>query len=277
MMREKLRKIQIPLWGLPILLLVFSFLSYGVLSRKLGIYWDDWAYLWTRLELGYDGLVRHFSFSRPVAGQIHNLAMLLTGKNPLRIQLFGMLMRAAGSALVGLLIWRTWGKDAFLAAVGALLFIAYPGFTMQPIAINFSFSYFLIGMLCVSIVLTVETAQRPSRRIPLTIAALFLSAVNLFASEYFFLLELLRPLFIWVSLRQTAPDFRRRLRETLKKELPYAIVFAAASIYRAFFNQTQTLHYEFSFIQSLRLNPLNAIGTYLGTLLSDCFKVLIPA
>ncbi len=280
-MREKLRKLSLPFWCLPLLLLIFSFLSYGILSRKLGIYWDDWAYLWTRLELGYEGLLRHFSFSRPVAGQIHNLAMLLTGKSPERIQLFGMVMRAAGAAMVALLIRRTW-KQNFSAAAGALLFIAYPGFTMQPIAINFSFSYFLIGILCLSFVLTLEAERHPVRRVPYTIFALLLAAVNLFASEYFFLLELLRPLFIWITLRQderrqTRSNLRAQWGRTLKAELPYAVVFLSGTVYRAFFNRTQTLHYEFSLLESFQLDPAGTIGTYLGTIFSDCFKVLVSA
>ena len=79
--------------GFALLLALLSALSYGTSLPKLGIYWDDWAFVWTRLAVGYAGLLRHFSFSRPLAGQLHNLAILLTGGDPIRIQLYVQLMR----------------------------------------------------------------------------------------------------------------------------------------------------------------------------------------
>ena len=86
---------------LPLLLIFLAVLSYGLVIRKLGIYWDDWAYLWTKMELGYAGIVRHFSFSRPLAGQIQNLVMEITGKNPLWIQIYGLSMRVICASLLG--------------------------------------------------------------------------------------------------------------------------------------------------------------------------------
>lgn len=276
-MKQKLKEFHLPFFILPLVLILFVFFSYGIVAGKLGIYWDDWAYLWTRLELGYEGLVRHFSFSRPVAGQLHNLAILLTGKNPLRIQMFGLAMRVIGSSMVGTLVYRIWNRDSFLASLCALFFIAYPGFTMQPIAINFGFSYFLIAILCLSFVLTIEAVRNPSRRILYELTALLLAAVNLFASEYFFLLELLRPLLIWTEISKNVPESGGRFRKTLQREIPYAALFVLGSVYRAFFNRTQTLHYDFSLLAELKLNPLKAIGGYLSAIIADCYKVVVPA
>ena len=175
-------------------LICFVGITYGLLIGKLGIYWDDWAYTWTRLELGFHGLLRHFSFSRPVAGQIHNLAILATDGSPLKIQIWGLIFQVLGSFCVGQLVRSTWKDSDFAAALCALLFLAYPGFSMQPIAINFAFSYFLIGILCISFIFSMKANRDPRHHLLLTIAAMALAALNLFASEYFFLLELLRPL-----------------------------------------------------------------------------------
>ena len=49
--------------GFALLLALLSALSYGTSILKSGIYWDDWAFIWTRLAVGYAGLLRHFSFS----------------------------------------------------------------------------------------------------------------------------------------------------------------------------------------------------------------------
>ena len=276
-MKKRIRDVQVPFILLPILLLIFAFLSYGVLAGKLGVYWDDWAYLWTRLELGYEGLVRHFSFSRPVAGQIHNLAILITGKDPFRIQLYGLVMRVLSSTMVGYLVYQVLGKSRYHAFLCALFFIAYPGFTMQPIAINFSFSYFLIGILCMSFLLTVQAIRKPSRRIILEALALFLSAINLFASEYFFLLELIRPLMMGVEISKSEQRRTQILLKSARRSVLYGILFIFAVIYRVFFNQTQTSYYDFSLLREMKAHPLSALITYTGTVFSDCYKVLISA
>jgi hypothetical protein len=276
-MRKRFRNIQVPFIFLPILLLIFSFFSYGILAGKLGIYWDDWAYVWTRLELGYEGLLRHFSFSRPVAGQIHNLAILMTGKNPLRIQLFGLIMRVLSSTMVGYLVYQIWGKSRYISYLCALFFIAYPGFTMQPIAINFSFSYFLIGILCLSFLLTIRAIRKHSRRFLLEGFALILSGVNLFASEYFFLLELIRPLIISVEISKSEPNRRQIFLKSVLRSAPYGILFIFAAIYRIFFNQTQTSYYDFSILREIKTHPFTALASYVVTVIKDCYKVLVSA
>jgi len=107
---------------LPLLLIFLAVLSYGLVIRKLGIYWDDWAYLWTKMELGYAGIVRHFSFSRPLAGQIQNLVMEITGKNPLWIQIYGLSMRVICASLLGFLFHQIWPGQYFAASVCSLHF-----------------------------------------------------------------------------------------------------------------------------------------------------------
>ena len=276
-MKKRIRNLPVPFIFLPILLLVFAFFSYGILANKLGIYWDDWAYLWTRLELGYEGLLRHFSFSRPVAGQIHNLAILITGKDPLRIQIFGLIMRVLCSTMVGYLVYQIWEKSRYLSYLCALFFIAYPGFTMQPIAINFSFSYFLIGLLCLSFLLTVQAIRKQSGRIILEGFALILSAVNLFASEYFFLLELIRPLIIGVEISKSEQSRKQIFLKSLRRSAPYGIFFIFAAIYRMFFNQTQTSYYDFSLLREIKTHPFTALTSYIGTVFADCYKILVSA
>ena len=63
---------------------------------------------------------------------------------------------------------------------------------MIPIGINFGFSYLLMAMLFVSLLLSIRALRGEGRVWTGMAAAMLLSAVNLFASEYFFLLELCR-------------------------------------------------------------------------------------
>ena len=268
---------QLPYPAVLIPLGIFVLLSYGLILNKLGFYWDDWPYVWTRLELGYHGLLRHFSFSRPVAGQLHNIAILITNGSPLLSQIYGLVMQVFGSFCAGLLVREVWPKKRFAAFLTALLFLAYPGFTMRPIAINFSFSYFLMGMLFLSFILSVRAMESRKNRWLLITAACLIALLNLFASEYFFLLELLRPCFMAAALAGKTADRKIPFKRVLRNYLPYLGVFAAGMLYRMFFNRTQTLHYDFKLLEDLKAAPLAAIGGYLANMFRDCFRVIFEA
>ncbi len=255
-------------------LAAFVLFSYGLLLNKLGFYWDDWPYEWTRLAVGYEGLLRHFSFSRPVAGQLHNIAILINNGSPLIAQIYGLVMQVFGGFCLGLLIHETWRGKTFAAVLGALLFTAYPGFTMRPIAVNFSFSFFLMGMLSLSFVLSIRAARSPKRRVLRIILAALIALVNLFASEYFFLLELLRPFFIAAALADEDTPRKDLVRASLRSVIPFAGVFLCGAAYRMFFNKTQTLHYEFKLLTDFKASPLSTVLEYIGGMFKDSFRVV---
>lgn len=268
------------LWVLlPLCLFVLA--SYGLLLNKLGFYWDDWPYVWTRLELGYHGLLRHFSFSRPVAGQLHNLAILITNGSPLLAQIWVLLLQVFCSFCAGFLVKEVWPGKKFAAVLTALLFLAYPGFTMRPIAINFSFSYFLMGMLFLSFILSIRAAKGAKHGVLMVVCACLISLLNLFASEYFFLLELLRPCFLYAALEEDnaghSNSYVIRLTSSLKKCLPHLFVFAAGIIYRVFFNKTQTLHYDFKLLSDFKAAPVSTVLNYLVQMAKDCLRVIFEA
>ncbi len=255
-------------------LAAFVLFSYGLLLNKLGFYWDDWPYEWTRLAVGYEGLLRHFSFSRPVAGQLHNIAILINNGSPLIAQIYGLVMQVFGGFCLGLLIHETWRGKTFAAVLGALLFTAYPGFTMRPIAVNFSFSFFLMGMLCLSFVLSIRAARSPKRRVLRIVLAALIALVNLFASEYFFLLELLRPFFIAAALADEDTVRKDLVRASLRSVIPFAGVFLCGAAYRMFFNKTQTLHYEFKLLTDFKADPLATVLEYICGMFKDSFRVV---
>ena len=268
---------KIPFWIVIIPLLAFVLLTYSLQVGKLGFYWDDWPYVWTRLELGYHGLLRHFSFSRPVAGQIHNLAILATNGSPILAQLWGLCFQVFGSFCAGLLIKEVWPQKQLAAVLTALLFWAYPGFTMRPIAINFSFSYFLMGILFLSFILSVKAVRGSKYRVLYITIACLVSLLNLFASEYFFLLELLRPCFLLAALTGKELGKKQLFKKAVVNSLPYLAVFICGLLYRMFFNKTQTLHYEFKLLTDFKIAPLKTIGNYIVQMMRDCFRVVFTA
>jgi hypothetical protein len=67
-----------------------------------------------------------------------------------------------------------------------------------------------------------------------TLIAMLLAALNLWMLEYFFVLELARPLVIWLSGRAGSHDAPQCLRTTARRWLPFVLVFILAVLSRLF-------------------------------------------
>jgi hypothetical protein len=74
------------------------------------------------------------------------------------------------------------------------------------------------------------------------------------------MLDLLRPLLIFIVLAEGISDWRKRLWKVLKIWAPYLVVFIGAAIWRFFFFPYTQENYKLSFLDQLKAVPLQAIG-----------------
>jgi hypothetical protein len=237
---ERLRSL-----GVPVLLLAVTLLSYGLLFRSLGFYWDDFPFAWIAAAYGRAGLARYFSTNRPFWGLLYQLSTsLIPTLTPWPWQLFGLFWRWISALAFWLLVRRAWPERPRLALSIALLFLVYPGFGQQPIGLMYGHFFIVFSALLFSFYASLRAAASPHpiRRGAWLCLALLLSLLNLLTMEYFFLLELLRPLLLWMRL----PSERRALRQLVRNPqfiLPL-LLFFGVGIWRAFFFPYQTQNYQ---------------------------------
>lgn len=261
----------------PLVLLALCAAAYAPLIPRLGFYWDDFPISWIASTMGGDGLARYFSTNRPVWGLIYRATTPLLGSSPLTWQIFGLLMRWVTGLVLWGLLRRVWPERQRFSAWAAMLFVLYPGFSQQFIAFMYSHFYIVLTSLLLSLWLMVlaqqaRTGNDRQRRWfwPLTAASGALSLLNLLAMEYFFLLDLLRPVILWIVLGQSTPDPRRRLRQVLLAWLPYLVIFAGAMYWRSVLFGFQT--YQPTLLSRLSAEPLRALPGLLSTMLGDIWK-----
>ncbi len=271
-----LRKIKFPLWTVPLLFLGVGVAAYGILAPLQGYYWDDWGFAWLAHFYGSDGLVEQFEASgRPWLGYFHIVTDWLVGENPLAWQLFAIFYRClAAFSFLGMLrmVWPTKTRQATWAA---LLFLVYPGFSQQFIAITYSHIFIIQAVFFTSIRLTIAAIRRPDRAWLYHGAAMLLSAFNLFMVEYFVVLELLRPLLIWWALCQKAPPRRMAWGRLAKNWLPYFLVMMGYLYWRLFILSKHL--YQPSFLGALKENPLAALWSIASIIPYDMFKTSLLA
>ena len=226
--------IRLSRWTTPLVLLVIAFFSYSFFAFQQGFHWDDWGLAWLIRTLGRPGLIDYFSTNRPFLAYVYSVTTSLFGTNPVAWQLFSLLMRwltAISLLWVLRMIWPERVRETFFVTV---FFLVYPGFNQSAIAIIYSHFFLAQTLLFISIGLMLKFAHQPRRLWWAGLLGLLFSGFNLFSTEYFFGLELLRPILLWLGLHQGWPDWKARLKRAILTYLPFFLALVGFLYWRYF-------------------------------------------
>ena len=274
---ERLNSISFPEALFPLVLLLVAGLAYGLILPRLGFYWDDLPMNWIVTRLGPAGLTRYFSTNRPFYGMLMNFFHPLIGSYPLGWQLFAFFWRWAAAAALWGLLRLVFPRHPQAARWASLLFLVYPGFDEQFISLVFGFFFLVLTAFFLSLACSVLALRKPRLALPLTLLSLLLSLLNLIPLDYFFLLEGLRPLLLWIVLSQENPSLAQRLKKTALAWLPYLVLFLAVGIWRAFFFRYQTQNYAPLLLTQLRAQPLQALWNLIAQIGQDVWTATFAA
>ncbi len=225
-------------WAVPAFLLLLTLAGYGLFSWGQGFHWDDWGHAWIPVAYGFQGLLRYYSFDRPLLAYLFELTTSLIGPHPLAWQVFGMFWRWASAVAVWWVIGIVRPDRKRIAFWVAVLFLFYPGFQQQSISIAYG-HYFLLETLCfLSFGLMLKAAERTHFPWLLYSAAILFAAVNLFLAEYFAGFEILRPVLLAVYLISLDPDHRLGWKRFLTYYLPFLLLFGLFFYWRFFLDKS---------------------------------------
>ena len=251
-------------WITPLVLLLIAFFSYGIFTFQQGFHWDDWGITWIIRTLGKPGLVDYFATNRPFLAYVYSITTSLFGTNPLAWHLFSLLMRwltAVSLLWVLRMLWPEHKRETFFAAI---FFLVYPGFNQQAIAIIYSHFFLAQTLLFTSIGLMLKFARQPRRFWWAGLLGVLFSAYNLFSTEYFFGLELLRPILLWLGLRNQWPEWKPRLRRALLTYLPFFLALIGYLYWRYFILGFYL--YQPGLVTDLSSSPMDRLANIPGTL-----------
>lgn len=236
-----MRRIVFQPWTIPFSFLAVCAAAYGLLIPWLGFYWDDWPFLWFSHTLGPSGLIDALAGDRPFLAAIYMVTTTLLGQQPLAWQIFAVISRWLTTLALWWSLLQIWPAKRRLATWAALVFAVYPGFQQSWISVIYSQAFLLLAAFFLSLGVMVKAARAPgpfrSRRYWLfTLAAMLLSAFAFFSTEYFFGIELVRPVLIWFVMIQMIPRWQRRILPTLLHWTPYLAEFVLFMLYRVLFS-----------------------------------------
>ena len=223
-------------WLSVALIFVVGAILYLPLSNQLGFYYNDWHPLASWLT--DSDLTTFFSVDRPMLGWLYTVTHAVLGDHPLAWQLFTYFWRFAGAAAFLWLVNLLWPRQWAATTVMGLVFILYPGFLQQPIALTFSNHFMGYALGITSVALTVHSLQTSSRvfRILGFALSLVLQLIYIFIYEYMIGLEAVRlVLIIYILYRQgSVKKWLDLLVPTIRVWVPYVIVSGIFLYWRLF-------------------------------------------
>ena len=263
-------------WAIPLILFGVSFMAFGLLAPKLGFYMDDWPYIYYAYTRGVENISEMLLYdSRPYAGWLYTLGFKFFGFKPLYWHLSTLFFRWLSAFSFWLILNSLW-KNKKLALYAALLFVVYPFFLMQPLALGSTHHWVGFSLYLFSVFLMIQAELSKKGRFFLIVSALVLEGVHLFTAEYFSGLELVRPVILWILLSRQEENIFRRTKKVFFRWLPYLAVLVFYFYWRILLfegpptgdRNTPVLLYQFA------KEPLATIFSLFITSLKDSVIIL---
>ncbi len=256
-------------WTAPLALMGISFLAYGTLLPYLGIYWDDLPTFWFHHIGGREIFYRVFASDRPFLGFVFQFTLSVLGDSIILWQIFSLIIRGITAIALYFLLQELFWNNSSQNFIVSALFVLYPGFSQQWIAVTYSHIFLSFIALIVSLGLTAASIKNPPYKWLLLSMALGLDAFSLFIAEYFIGLEILRLLIIGYLLfrQKNKRPLVNLFLDVIKNWIPYAVLLGGFLYWRLFIHPFPRGEIQ-TFI-SPKMTLIEGIFTFLTNVIQD--------
>jgi hypothetical protein len=261
--------------SVPAALLIYCILSFGLLIPWLGFYWDDWPSIYYLHVLGPRGFIDAFASDRPSLGWLFMTTSAVIGQSTLGWQLFGLLTRWLCSLSLWGLLRFLWPDHSRQVTWVALLFAAYPGFLQQYIAVTYSHTWLVLCLFFVSLTLMIAALRTRKWFWPWMTLSGLLAAFCMFTDEYYFGLELLRPLILFMAGGWESKGLLRRMGKTALHWLPYLLLMVVFLFWRLVLHQSP--RGQVQVFDKVAVSPVDAVLDLGEEVLQDSYEASLLA
>lgn len=224
----------------PWAILALAAAAFGILLPGLGLYWDDWETILVLRLYPLSEINQYFAGHRPLAGWTYLLFAPIVGVNPLNWQIFALALRVLTVVTFWWAFSMVWPARKSGITLAAFLFMVYPVFLEQPIAVSFHQHWLAYLLFMLSLGCMLVAARNPRRYLLLTAAGLVAQCLHMITLEYFLGVELLRPLLLWFSRPAADLTGKKKWRWVIKNWAPYLLLLAGFVIFRMSLSSTLT-------------------------------------
>lgn len=207
--------------SLPLVSLLLLLLTFGVMIPVLGLYWDDWPVIAAARLKDISSFWEFYSGERPFSAWTYILTIPMLGTHPIAWHIFTLILRWLSVLTMWWALIGLWPGRKREVTWTALLFAIYPVFTQQPVAVAFNQHWMTFTLYFVSLGAMIYSLRKPRWFWLFFILALATEMIHVLTMEYFWGLELLRPVILWFMVSEQTQALKDRFRKTLYYWLPY--------------------------------------------------------
>jgi hypothetical protein len=209
-------------WFYPLALLMIGIISYALMLPRLGFYWDDWESVYlNRLQIPSISFL--YYAERPVSAIAYLIFFSFIKMSPGVTQIISLLLRWGGILFLYFTLNIIWPKQVWQNRwIGALLFV-FPGFLVQFVSAAFIPHLTADMFFTCSLFLTLLAIKDHKHFwvwMPLSVV---LGILQIFMLEYFVVLEIIRPILIWLMLMPQGDRKNRVFWKVLRYWSPFLI------------------------------------------------------
>lgn len=253
---QNLKKV-INIIPMPIWILIFCILAYGLLIPWLGFYLDDWYIVLYQKYFGAGNFSAFFENDRPLFAYVYDVFVPVFRDSKIAWQIFTLFTHALAASSFWWLLIKLMPSRRKLAAVAALLFTVYPGFQFHWFSVMYGQVFMLYAIYFLSYILMINAVRAVRGKVFYWLGAILCLVIGVVPQETFLGLELARPIVIWIVMAAQSPDKRKRFKQTLLCWLPFLLVLIGFVIYRL--GYTENFSYQASLFNELKAEPLTTI------------------
>ncbi len=225
-------KIKFQSWTLPLAVFIVLLLSFGVMIPLLGLYWDDWPVVVNARLKGLWSFWEFYKGERPFSAWTYMITIPWLGTKPIVWHVFTLFLRWLTVVAMWWTLRGMWPKRSREIGWICLIFAIYPVFTNQSVAVAFNQHWMLFLLYCLSIGLMIQAIRKPRYYWLFTILALIAEILHVLTMEYFWGLELIRPLVLWIILSEQNLSRREQFKKILLHWSPYLVVLTIGLVLR---------------------------------------------
>lgn len=246
---------------LPFFLLIITILAYGLLLPQMGFYWDDWPWIWFSHLWGKSYLLAVDHQFRPLSGVILWLTSLIAGEKTFIWQSFTLTFRWLSAIAFYYFLEAIFPNNRLINFFGTVLFLLYPGYTHQFVSVNSSRHILPYVFFLFSLYLMVKASRKSDTTWQANITSIIFMLLAMLSTEYYYGLELLRPLILWIVLHQQSTK-NSKYKIMVKRLFPYALVFITVIAWRFGITHLPSYqNYPVEFTEEITQTPVNTIAS----------------